>query len=68
MRLCGGECCRRRRTGRHGGTCREGGDSGGHKGGIEEHVEHGERGSGRRRGKGEFQLVEDDVARDDDSM
>jgi hypothetical protein len=46
----------------------KGGDSGRHRGGIEEHVELGERGSGRRRGKGEIQLVEDDVTRDEDSM
>jgi hypothetical protein len=67
MRLCGGGRRRRGRAGWRGGrTCREGGyDSRGHKVEIEEHVELGQRGSGRR-GKGEIQLVEDDVTRDED--
>jgi hypothetical protein len=44
-------------------------DSRGHKVEIEEHVKLGERGSGRRGGgKGEIQLVENDVTRDEDSM
>jgi hypothetical protein len=43
-------------------------DSRGHKVEIEEHVELGERGTGRRSGKGEMQLVENDVTRDEDSV
>jgi hypothetical protein len=57
-------------VGRHcGRTCREGWyDSGGHGVETEGHVEVGERGSGRRGGKGEIRLVEDDVTRDGDSV
>jgi hypothetical protein len=41
--------------GQHGRwTYKEGGDIRGHRFGLEEHVELGERGSGRRRGKGEI--------------
>jgi hypothetical protein len=69
-RLCGGGRHRRGRAGWRGGrTCREGvDDSRGHKVEIEEHVELSERGSGRRRGKGEMQLIENDVTRDEDSV
>jgi hypothetical protein len=57
---------RTRRSGER--TCKEWGDSGGHKSGIEEDIEFSERCGGRSRGKGEIQLVEDDVARDENSM
>jgi hypothetical protein len=67
--LCGGGRHKwgltRRSSGR---TCREGRhDSGGHRVGVEEHVELGERGCGRGR-KGEIRLVENDVTRDEDSV
>jgi hypothetical protein len=39
----------------------------GHRVGVEEHVELGDRGSGRG-GKGEIRLVENDVMRDEDSL
>jgi hypothetical protein len=42
-------------------------DSGGHRVGVEEHVELGERGCGRG-GKGEIRLVKNDVTRDEDSV
>jgi hypothetical protein len=54
---------------RVGRTYREGWyDSRGHRDKIERHVELGERGSGRRGGKGEIRLVEDDVMGDEDSV
>jgi hypothetical protein len=69
-RLCGGERRRRGRAGRRGGrTYREGWYASGPPAvEIEGHVEVGERGSGRRGGKGEIRLVEDDVTGDKDSV
>jgi hypothetical protein len=46
---------------------RKGGDRRRHKVEIEEHIELGERGSGRS-GKGKIQLLKNDVTRNEDSV